>query len=133
MSELYRGVLMPNRIQRDRDEKGPYSALFAAWREGVDAALETAAETVVRETRNATGAPGVSEVWDLFNQHAAKLADHLRGHACAHCGQPIEPTGGHDWIGPIPEPGEPQKRYHLSTDFPDCRRASGAWTKDGES
>lgn len=45
---------------------------------------------------------------------------------CAHCGRPIEPTGGHDWIGPVPEPGEPQKRYHLSTEFPDCRRAGGA-------
>lgn len=46
---------------------------------------------------------------------------------CAHCGRPIEPTGsGHDWIGPVPEPGKPQKRYHLSPDFPDCRRASGA-------
>jgi hypothetical protein len=76
--KTYRGVSVPNRIQRDRDEKGTYSALFAAWREGVDAALETAAETVVRETRNGTGAPGVSEVWDLFNRHAAKLADHLR-------------------------------------------------------
>lgn len=64
---------------------------------------------------------------------AAKLADHLRGPVCAHCGQIIEPTGGHDWIGPIPEPGEPQKRYHLSTDFPDCRRASGACgTKGGD-
>lgn len=130
MSETYRGIPVPDRIRQNRSEKGPYSALFVAWSEGVDAALDTAADEIVRETRNATGRPGVSEVWDMLNRHAAKLADHLRGHACAHCGQPIEPTGGHDWTGPIPEPGEPQKRYHLSTDFPDCRRASGACGED---
>jgi hypothetical protein len=45
---------------------------------------------------------------------------------CAHCGQPIEPARGHDWIGPLSLPGEEQVRYHLSPAFPDCRRASEA-------
>ncbi|MEV4454488.1 hypothetical protein [Microbispora sp. NPDC049633] len=44
---------------------------------------------------------------------------------CAHCGQVIE-GDGHTWIGPLPEPGQPQLKYHLSPAFPDCRRASGA-------
>ncbi|WP_086559904.1 hypothetical protein [Streptomyces africanus] len=50
---------------------------------------------------------------------------------CAHCGGVIEPTGGHDWIGPVSTPDEPQKRYHLHPDFPDCRRASGACGTEG--
>lgn len=45
---------------------------------------------------------------------------------CEHCSGVIEPTGGHDWVGPIPGPGERQKRYHLSLKFPECRAASGA-------
>lgn len=38
-AQTYRGVPVPERIQRDRDENRPYSALFHAWREGVDAAM----------------------------------------------------------------------------------------------
>jgi hypothetical protein len=57
----------------------------------------------------------------------------LPAHRCAHCGGVIEPTGGHDWIGPLPEPGEPQKRYHLSPASPDCRRAPGACGTEGSS
>lgn len=39
-AETYRGVPVPDRIQRDRAENGRYSALFHAWREGVDEALD---------------------------------------------------------------------------------------------
>lgn len=56
----------------------------------------------------------------------AKLRAASEVFTCAHCGEPIESTCGHDWVGPVPEPGKPQKRYHLSVDFPECRRASGA-------
>jgi hypothetical protein len=76
--DVYRGVQVPSRILSDREQNGAYSALFAAGREGVDAALDTAADEIVRETRSATGRSGVSEVWDMLNRHAAKLADHLR-------------------------------------------------------
>lgn len=72
--KTYRGIPVPDRVQRDQTEDGRY----AAWREGVDAALDAAADEIVRETRNSTGGPGASEVWDLLNRHAAKLADHLR-------------------------------------------------------
>lgn len=59
---------------------------------------------------------------------AAWIADiDSRPRACAHCGQPI--TGeGITWTGPMPAPGEDEylaPRYHLSRDYPDCRRASG--------
>jgi hypothetical protein len=40
-AETYRGVPVPDRIRRDRDENRPYSVVFTAWREGVDAALGT--------------------------------------------------------------------------------------------
>lgn len=45
---------------------------------------------------------------------------------CAHCGQPITGTG-HTWTGPALEPGQStwdQRRYHLSLQYPDCRRAA---------
>lgn len=38
-TQTYRGVPVPERIQRDRTENGRYAAVFAAWREGVDDAL----------------------------------------------------------------------------------------------
>lgn len=77
---------------------------------------------------------GVPEVlrpnWDQPEAHwwreGVKVALGVPPYRCAHCGGVIEPTGGHDWIGPVPEPGERQKRYHVSPAFPDCRRASGA-------
>ncbi|WP_327710062.1 DUF6011 domain-containing protein [Streptomyces sp. NBC_00464] len=60
---------------------------------------------------------------------AAWIADiDSRPRACAHCGQPITSTGI-TWTGPMPTPGEDEylvPRYHLSRDYPDCRRASGA-------
>lgn len=71
--------------------------------------------------------PDLSALRNAIEQSGATIR-----HRCAHCGQPIESTGGHDWIGPVPQPGEPQKRYHLSTDFPECRRASGACGDGGE-
>lgn len=74
--------------------------------------------TPPKVTRELLRAPGVLDGWVRDRIEAASR--------CAHCGGVIEPTGGHDWIGPVPAPGEPQKRYHLSVDFPDCRRASGA-------
>lgn len=37
--ETYRGIPVPDRVRRDRDENRPYAAVFHAWREGVDAAL----------------------------------------------------------------------------------------------
>ncbi|MGW0064791.1 hypothetical protein ACWDTT_33310 [Streptosporangium sandarakinum] len=48
---------------------------------------------------------------------------------CAHCGEVIE-GDGRTWPGPIPEPGQDPDtvpRYHASPEFPDCRRASGAF------
>ncbi|MEU0087218.1 hypothetical protein [Streptomyces sp. NPDC006274] len=46
---------------------------------------------------------------------------------CAHCGKPIPTgTGLNTWHGPIPKPGQPDytvPRYHLGTDYPDCRNA----------
>lgn len=47
-------------------------------------------------------------------------------HTCDHCGLVIEKTGGHDWIGPIPEPGETRRHYHLAREFPECRMVGGA-------
>lgn len=47
-------------------------------------------------------------------------------HICDGCGEIIEKTGGYDWMGPAPEPGQPQKHYHVSRDFPACRVLSGA-------
>lgn len=40
--ETYRGIPVPGRIQQDRAKNAPYSALFHAWREGVNAALDVA-------------------------------------------------------------------------------------------
>jgi hypothetical protein len=51
-------------------------------------------------------------------------------HVCDGCGEVIEKTGGYDWMGPNPEPGQPQRHYHISRDFPACRVLSGA---DGEN
>ena len=73
----------------------------------------------------------------LSPEHLARLkaaeAPDEPPYRCAHCGGVIESTGGHDWIGPGPAPGETQKRYHFSPAFPDCRRASGACGTDGGS
>lgn len=92
--------------------------------------LRDAGLTPPKMKRELLRSPDVLDGWIQDRIKESKLDaladDPLRGPVCAHCGQPIEPTGGHDWIGPIPEPGEPQKRYHLSTDFPECRLASGA-------
>lgn len=54
------------------------------------------------------------------------------GHICDHCGLRIERTGGHDWMGPLPEPGQPQQHFHLSREFPGCRIAGGADPMPGE-
>ena len=39
-SATYRGIPVPDRVQRDRVENSPYAAVWTAWREGVDAALD---------------------------------------------------------------------------------------------
>ncbi|MGY5634159.1 hypothetical protein ACW7N6_38100 [Streptomyces sp. UC1A3] len=70
----YRGVKVPDDVRNDHTPRRVYDA----WRRGVDAGLNEAADTVVRETRNGTGRPGVSKVWDEMNNHAVRLADRLR-------------------------------------------------------
>jgi hypothetical protein len=50
---------------------------------------------------------------------------------CAHCGEAI-PTSEyrHTWVGDVSEPGQPTntaRRFHLSTEYPECRAASGAF------
>jgi hypothetical protein len=55
-----------------------------------------------------------------------------KNHTCDHCGLMIERTGGHDWMGPISEPGHIQRHYHLSRDFPECRIAGGIDPMPGE-
>lgn len=48
-------------------------------------------------------------------------------HTCDHCGKVIEKTAsGHDWIGPLAAPGEKQRHYHLSPEYPQCRIVGGA-------
>lgn len=55
---------------------------------------------------------------------------------CAHCGDPIpESPYHHTWVSAMEQPGQPfhlMKRYHISRDRPECRRASGAFGTDPE-
>lgn len=51
-------------------------------------------------------------------------------YVCDHCEEVIEPTGGYDWMGGAPAPGEPQQHFHFSRKFPECRARSGA---DGDA
>ncbi|TXS36944.1 DUF6011 domain-containing protein [Streptomyces sp. OR43] len=86
----------------------------------LEEAYEVGAETDPAKIR--------AELIQLAAVCAAWIADiDSRPRACAHCGQPI--TGeGITWTGPMPAPGEDEylvPRYHLSLDYPDCRRASG--------
>lgn len=52
---------------------------------------------------------------------------------CDHCGEeiPVAPYR-HTWIGPLPEPGQPQRHYHLAVDYPQCRMVGGADPMPGE-
>lgn len=46
---------------------------------------------------------------------------------CDHCGGEIPQVEyQHTWIGPIAAPGEKPRHYHLSRDYPSCRKVGGA-------
>ncbi|MER8083814.1 hypothetical protein ABTZ57_01295 [Streptomyces sp. NPDC094048] len=86
----------------------------------LEEAYEVGAETDPAKIR--------AELIQLAAVCAAWIADiDSQPRACAHCGDPI--TGeGITWSGPMPKPGEDEylvPRYHLSRDYPDCRRAAG--------
>lgn len=42
-------------------------------------------------------------------------------HTCDCCGRVIEKSGGYDWAGPVPAPGEEPQHFHISREFPQCR------------
>jgi hypothetical protein len=46
-------------------------------------------------------------------------------HICDNCGEVIEKTGGYDWAGGVPGPGEMAQHFHISREFPECRARSG--------
>ncbi|MFE4647713.1 DUF6011 domain-containing protein [Streptomyces sp. NPDC056707] len=85
----------------------------------LEEAYEVGAETDPAKIR--------AELIQLVAVCAAWISDiEQRPRTCAHCGEPI--TGeGITWSGPMPKPGEGEylvPRYHLSRDYPDCRRAA---------
>lgn len=52
---------------------------------------------------------------------------------CDHCGEEIpQKEYQHTWIGPMPEPGERQRHYHLAREYPQCRMVGGADPMPGE-
>lgn len=52
---------------------------------------------------------------------------------CDHCGLEIPQTEyRHTWIGPVPEPGEASRHYHLALEYPACRMVGGADPMPGE-
>lgn len=52
---------------------------------------------------------------------------------CDHCGGEIpQHEYQHTWIGPVVARGEPQRHYHLATDYPECRIVGGADPMPGE-
>lgn len=52
---------------------------------------------------------------------------------CDHCGGVIEQLMyRHTWIGPVPEPGEDPRHYHLALEYPECRVVGGADPMPGE-
>lgn len=50
-----------------------------------------------------------------------------RSLVCDHCGGEIPQSEyRHTWIGPVPQPGEAPRHYHLALEYPQCRIVGGA-------